>query len=243
MLCGQKLCVLKLCVLSIRAQGIENCNHVIPMGRLPMRTVDSAPGARLDLAVLVPARRSCVAVDLATNAVLRVHHPRQDYIAPFTVVRANVSESTHDRLEQPESIDVSETLQPIGRIMGLRCERLLRSIDNGLNRPTLGFVGPGISLWELDGSRPSVEIIRAPHGATLTVDERGVRCRFAWLHGLEDLPIEDVRLLRRLDWLPSGPLTFRDIAPALGYRPTRFAVALSRPKQGYCYKVIAALLP
>ena len=126
------------------------------MGRVPVRTVDAAPGSLLDLAVLAPARRSCVAVDMATNAVLRVHHPRQEYIAPFTVVRAHVSVSTQDRLEQPESIEVAESLLPIGRIMGLRCERLLRSIDSALNHPTLGFVGPGISLWELDGSRPSV---------------------------------------------------------------------------------------
>ena len=213
------------------------------MGRVPVRTVDAAPGSLLDLAVLAPARRSCVAVDMATNAVLRVHHPRQEYIAPFTVVRAHVSAATQDRLEQPESIEVAESLLPIGRIMGLRCERLLRSIDSELNHPTLGFVGPGISLWELDGSRPSVEIVRAPHSAVVTVDERGVRCHFRWSRGTEDLQIEDPRLLRRLDWLPSGRLGLRDIGPALGYRPTRFAVALSRPKQGYCYKVIASLLP
>ena len=59
----------------------------------------------------------------------------------------------------------------------------------------------------------------------------------------EDLPVEDARLLRQLDWLPSGRITLRDCAPALGFRPTRMTVALSRPHHGYCYKVVAAFLP
>ncbi len=208
-----------------------------------VRQVNTTPGTQLDLVVLVPARRSCVAVDVATNAVLRVHHPRQDEIAPFTVVRTWVAERRSDRLEQPEAIDVSDTLRPIGRIVGVRCERLLRSIDSELQRSTLGIPGPGIPLWELDGSRPSVEIVKAPFNTVLTVDERGVRCQFRGPRGIEDLPVEDRRLLRRLDWLPSGRLALRDLAVALGHRPSRMAVALSRPQQGYCYKVIASLLP
>ena len=213
------------------------------MGRLIVRTVNATPGSVLDLAVLAPARRSCVAVDMATNAILRVHHPRQASVEPFTVVRVEVGESTVERIEQPEAIEVQTPLRPIGRILGMRCERLLRSVGSDLDHPALGIPGPGISLWQLDGSRPSVDVLRVPHSTSISLDERGLRCRVRWAHGAEDLPIEDDRLLRQLDWLPSGRLTLRDCAPALGFRPTRMTVALSRPRQGYCYKVVAAFLP
>ncbi len=232
-----------LCALSIRALTIANCNNVIPMGRVVVRTVNTAPGSVLELAMLASGRRSSVAVDLATNAVLRIHHPRQLEIESFSVVRARVAEPTVDRPDQPESIDAHEPLRTIGRLAGMRCERLLRSIDGQPHRATLGIPGPGIALWQLDGTRPSVEIVRAPHTTQISVDERGVRCRFSWERGAEELPIEDPRLLRQLDWLPSGPLSLRSCARALGFRPTRMTVALGRPRDGYCYKVVAALLP
>jgi hypothetical protein len=232
-----------LCAQSIRALTIANCNNVIPMGRLVVPTVNTAPGSVLELAVLASGRRSSVAVDLASNAIVRVHHPRQHEIDAFAVVQAVVAEPNIERPEQPESIDAQETLRPIGRLVGLRCERLLRSIDTAANRATLGIAGPGIALWQLDGTRPSVEIVRARVDTQITVDERGVRCRFSWERGAEELPIEDPRLLRQLDWLPSGPLSLRSCARALGFRPSRMAVALGRPRHGYCYKVVAALLP
>ncbi len=213
------------------------------MGRVIVRTVNTAPGSLLELAVLAPARRSCVAVDLATNTILRVHHPRQTAVEPFSVVRVEVGEPTVERLEQPEAIDVKAPLRSIGRILGMRCERLLRSVGSDLDHPALGIPGPGISLWQLDGSRPSVEVLRVPMSAAISLDERGLRCRVRWAHGAEDLPVEDARLLRQLDWLPSGRTTLRDCAPALGFRPTRMTVALSRPHHGYCYKVVAAFLP
>ena len=213
------------------------------MGRLVVPTVNTLPGSHLELAVLAAGRRSSVAVDLATNVVLRVHHPRQHEAEPFDVVRVRVAEPTIDRPEQPESIDSDRPLHTIGRLLGMRCERLLRTIDAEPDHATLGIPGPGIALWQLDGSRRSVVVVRIPHDARISVDERGVRCRFRWEHGTEDLPIEDSRLLRQLDWLPSGRLSLRSCAPALGFRPSRMTVALGRPRNGYCYKVIAALLP
>jgi hypothetical protein len=232
-----------LCAQSIRALTIANCNNVIPMGRLVVPTVNTAPGSVLELAMLASGRRSSVAVDLATNAIVRVHHPRQVEIDSFAVVRALVAEPTIERPDQPESIDADEPLRTIGRLAGVRCEKLLRSIDGQPHRASLGIAGPGIALWQLDGTRPSVEIVRAPFDTWISVDERGVRCRFSWERGAEELPIEDPRLLRQLDWLPSGRISLRACSRALGFRPSRMAVALGRPRNGYCYKVVAALLP
>ena len=164
-------------------------------------------------------------------------------LQPFSVVRAEVGDPQAERTEQPEAIDVRLPLRPLGRLVGVRCERLLRSIGTDADHSSLGIPGPGIPLWQLDGSRPSVEVLRIPSSATISVDERGVRCSFRWDRGAESLPVEDIRLLRQLDWLPSGRLSLRDCTPALGFRPSRMTVALSRPTNGYCYKVIASLLP
>ena len=199
----------------------------------------------LDLLVLAAGRRSCVGINLRSGALVRTHQsePSSVGLGPFDTARAPMLLRQTDRPDQPEAVEVQRPLTPTGVMGGWRVDRALRNVSHPGTKPLLGFVGPALPYWELDGDRPSVSVIPIDSSVSISVDHRGVRCRFVWHHGGVDLPLEDLRVLAKLDWLPSGPLRGRRLHHSLGFRPERAVVALSRPIKGYCYKVIAGLLP
>ena len=55
--------------------------------------------------------------------------------------------------------------------------------------------------------------------------------------------MEDSHAARALDAARRERLSGKDLANALGYRPHYVLTALSRPRDGHCYKVCAAILP
>ncbi len=207
----------------------------------PQRT--SRPGATIDLAVLASGRRSTIGVDLASGAFVRsAEPPRPNLVAPFTVVTGRTVATTIDRPEQPELLQFAHPLEPMERLRGRRAERLIKPLIHPRNRPLLGFHGPSAPWWDLENSG-SVALVEPERGPVIAMDDRGVRCHFAWADHRYDLPLEDVRLLARLDWLPNGPCRPNQLVGALGYVPTRLVIALGRPVRGYCPKVVAGLLP
>jgi hypothetical protein len=209
-------------------------------------TQQPATVGELDILVLAAGRRSCIGVHLGTGALVRTHQPRAtgDQLLPFDTARALVSKSQFERLDQPEALEIATPLTWSGSMYGWRVDRILRSVMHPLNQPLLGSVSSTLPFWTIKGDRPSVSLVSiASSSLSITVDGRGVRCRFPWNNGFIDLPLEDRSVLSRLDWLPSSPLQGSTLTRAIGFRPARAIVALSRPVNGYCHKVIAGLLP
>jgi hypothetical protein len=55
--------------------------------------------------------------------------------------------------------------------------------------------------------------------------------------------MEDRRAIAALDAARRDRLSGKDPEGALGFRPHYLVVVLSRPRDGHCYKTVAALLP
>jgi hypothetical protein len=55
--------------------------------------------------------------------------------------------------------------------------------------------------------------------------------------------MEDRRATDALDRARRDRLSGKDLEGALGFRPHYLVVVLSRPRDGHCYKTVAALLP
>lgn len=202
-------------------------------------------GDAIALLVLAPGYRSCVGVDLDSGAMVRAHHPprQRGLLRPFVVAEGVVRDPRFDRPEQPESVDLAGALQPIGHLRGWRADRYLRPLLHPKHRPILDLQGPSIHWWQLEGDRPSVALVAPESEPVVHVDGRGVRVRFAWNGSTQDLPLEDPRVLSRLDWTPPSPLRGPQLLDLLGFVPERLVVAMSRPIQGLCHKVVAGLLP
>ena len=208
-----------------------------------VRQRQSLVGATIEFVVLAGGRRTCIGIDLESGAFVRASEPlRNSPIRPFTVVRGIASSTTLDRPEQPEYVRFSESLVVTDRLDRRKMDKLVRPLVHPKHRPLLGFHGPSAPWWEHETSG-SVALVEPERGPVVELAERGLRCRFLWSGLHYDLPLEDTRILAKLDWLPTGPVPHNEISTIMGFRPDRLVVALGRPDRGYCPKVIAGFIP
>lgn len=209
-----------------------------------VRCRTTTPGSVLEVMVLASGRRSCIGVDLDSGAFVRtVESVPRPLLKPFTVVRGTTTRAEDERPEHPERATFDGPLTPIGLITPKRAQRLIRPLIHPKSQPLLGFHGPSIPWWERDTNGPSVAIVEVDRSFHANLSTRGLRARFAWNRSVQDLPLEDLRVLERLDWVSQQGNATMPIAEMLGFRATRLVVAIGRPVNGHCPKVIAGLLP
>jgi hypothetical protein len=195
----------------------------------------------LEMLVLAAEPHACVSVDVASGAFVRARYPDGAFarLAPLDVATAEVAApDTPLDTTRPELVDLATAPRRVGRLGRRRAERLLRPLLHPRGRPLLGFVGPAVRFWTLTGDRPSVAIVEPERGPRLRPAAHGYDCHFQWQGLRHVLPLADRGAAAALDrWGPAH------LARVLGFPPRRLLVALTPPVNGYCYKVVAGLLP
>lgn len=182
----------------------------------------SLAGAEVQLLLLAGGQRWCAAIHLDSGALVSARwHEAVPGLAPYVVVRAQVAgdQGGADPM-RPDEVALDGPPRPVGRVSRRRADRLLRPVLHPAGEHLLGSPGAAAPYWTIDGTRPSVTVV-APSPAPVVA---GGRCRFRWRNVAHDLPV-----------LP-GALAGRP------RHPSRVVVTYSTPRQGYCYKVVAALL-
>ena len=182
----------------------------------------SLAGGDVDLLVLAGGQRWCAAIHLDTGALVTARWDMPvDGLTPMLVARARVADDQSQvDPARPEEVTLDTPPRPLGQASRRRAQRLLRDVLHPVADHLLGFPGPATPYWTLDGTRPATTVV-AP--SSTPVVARGV-CRFRWRNATHALPV-----------LPHA-LTTRP------RHPRRLVVTLSAPREGYCYKVVAALL-
>ncbi len=177
-----------------------------------------------DVPVLVVAAgpRWCAAIDLNSGALRLARWPEPGpVLAPYTLARVEVA---HDQggadPTRPEDVVLTAAPAPTGRVGRRRAERWLRPLLHPEGQDLLGSAGPDVAYWTVTADRPSVAVVSPSSPPVLLGD----RCHFRWGSAVQVLPALDGA--RR--WCPA--------------HPRRVLVALSGPRDGRCYKVVAALL-
>jgi len=183
-------------------------------------------GQEVRLLVLSASALGLAAVDLTSGAVVRAGARGLDRLdlRPFDVVRARLAVDA-EPLDptQPEAVALAGPPRPLGRLSPRQIDRWLRPVLHPEWSHLLGFAGPSIPFWELEGSRPSVAV--AATRAVVTVGDDGlVRCRFLWRTLVHDLPVDACR----------GAFLPREAE--------RIVVALTPPIDGHCHKVVTGLI-
>ena len=190
------------------------------------------------------------AVDLRGGTVVRLRmtgggDEQRDWV-PFDVVDVHwAADPERDDLAQPEAVTVAEVPVKVGRMSGRRARRVLKHVVTPPEQHLLGFAGQAWPYWEFHGMRPSVAVVTPSRGPLLfrrRADD-SVWVRFGWPRSDNWLPVEDRRAVAALWASQRDRLAGKDLAGALGFRPSFLVVTLSRPRDGHCYKVVAALLP
>jgi hypothetical protein len=200
--------------------------------------------------VLASTPDDTVAVDLGTGAVVRLRIDWGDTaepgLAPFEVVDVSwADDPERDDLAQPEAVTVAGVPAALGPMKGRHARRVLRSLVIPNEHHLLGFPGSSAPYWEFHGMRPSVAVVVPSRGPLLfrRREDDTVWTRFGWPRSDNWLLVEDRRAIAALQSARRDRLAGKDLAGALGFRPYFLVVALSRPRDGHCYKVVVALLP
>ncbi len=210
---------------------------------LPYRV--AVAGAQLRMLVLAADDGGCVGVDMESGAFVRATFPGGvDGLAPFDVAVGEITDPSepvdHSR---PESVALAAGPRRIGSVSPRRAERWLEPLQHPRRGALLGFPGRAVPYWTLAGDRPSLTLVELAAGPQVRRTSFGYECRFAWQGGRHQLPLLDQQSLTRLDEVGWPRYSARDLQHLLGYRVRRLLVVLTPPSRGYCYKVVASLLP
>jgi hypothetical protein len=218
---------------------------------LPRRALlDLTPGSTTHGLVLGSTREDTTVIELTSGAIVRWRIPwpqgTDTDLALFDVVEAELSEDLEgDDLAQPEAVTVSSLPRQIGKMRGRKVRKMLEQLQTPSDGPLFGFRGPSAPYWEFRGERPSVALIVADRGPQLLrrYEDNSTWVRFGWDRDDVWLLCEDPHATRALDAARRGTLAGKDLAVALGFRPTYVLTTLSQPIMGHCYKICTGLLP
>jgi hypothetical protein len=219
--------------------------------RTPHRSsVDLAPGSSVHGLVLGSTNESTTVVDLASQAIVRWRVPwpagEETDLAAFDVVEGELaSEIERDDLAQPEAVTLVDLPRRLGTYHGRRVRGWLEQLASPADGPLFGFRGPSAPYWEFRGERPSVALIAADRGPQLLrrPDDGSTWVRFGWFGDDVWLLCEGAHAIRTIEATRRTSLSGKDLATALGFRPTYVLTTLSRPLDGHCYKSCTGLLP
>jgi hypothetical protein len=210
---------------------------------MPRRVAIS--GAELQMLVLAADARGCVGVDLDSGAFVRASHPGHDerMAEAFDIVTGRIAGGDPPDASRPETVTLAAPPRVTGRLSGRRAERYLSALHHPPRGPLLGFTGRAIPYWTLNGDRPSVTLVGDIAGPQLRLAPAGYECSFTWQGARHQFVLGDRTLTAELRAVGWPRYSSRDLQTFLGYRVRRLLVVLTPPHDGYCYKLVAALLP
>lgn len=208
-------------------------------------------GAELRMLVLAADPGGCVGVDLESGAFVRATYDRRRRSSrgggeptTFDLVSGEIAPSSDPPdVSRPETVVLAAPPKRTGQLSARRAERYLAPLHQPRRGPLLGFPGPTVPYWTLAGDRPSLTLVEIVAGIQVRRARWGYECRFPWQGARQQLPLADTRLVAQLEDVGWPRYSGRDLQRLLGYRVGRLLVVLSPPRQGYCYKVVASLLP
>lgn len=206
-----------------------------------LRTTDTAPAS-----APAPAPAPAPAAGEPAGPPGPPDRSEQQVLLPFDVVDATWAEDPQrDDLAQPEAVTIAGPPELVGSLRGRKARRVLKGLVASPEQHLLGFPGSAAPYWEFHGMRPSVTLVAPSRGPVLfrRKADDSVWARFGGPRSDHWLPVEDRRALACLWTTGRDRLSGRSLAGALGFRPQYVLVTVSRPRQGHCYKTVAALLP
>jgi hypothetical protein len=218
---------------------------------MPQRlSVDLTPGSTVYGLVLGSTNESTTIVDLASQTIVRWRIPwPADFVTDLTlfdVVEAVLAEDiARTDLAQPEAVTLAELPRRLGTYRGRRVRKWLEALATPADGPLFGFRGPSAPYWEFRGERPSVALVAADRGPQLMRrhDDGSTWVRFGWFGDDIWLLCEDQHAIRTIEATRRPSLSGKDLATALGFRPTYILTTLSQAIDGHCYKSCTGLLP
>ncbi len=195
---------------------------------------------RLRLLLLAPGDGEAAGIDLDTGGLVwAVWDPEASNVVairlrPLDVVTARtVANPPAPDPARPETVELKDPPVAIGRLQGRRAARLLTPLHHPEKNELLGFAGPAVPYWTLEGDHPSMTIVNPYGDVVLVTTEEGLMVRFRFRGHVNELPCTDQAAIDAIAKRGGHSLRAK----------RRLLVTLSAPYLGHCYKIVPALLP
>ncbi len=213
--------------------------------RTDVRYRVAVAGAELRMLVLAAGPSGCVGVDLDSGAFVRAQFPAptDEPLAPLDMITCALGEPLDPPDPRPEAVQLDAVPRRTGRVSGKRAVRWLTPLHHPKGQPLLGFTGASLPYWTLTGESPSLALVVPEGSPKVVLGDWGYECVFNWQGLPHQFPLVDSTLVEVLPRLGLRYMSASELARVLGYKPGRLLVVLSEPRQGYCCKEVAALLP
>jgi hypothetical protein len=220
----------------------------IPRSIEPGATRSSREGAKLTCLILATYFEECLGIDLASGAFVRIlgmAPPGTPRPGAYRAVEISIGRNDEPFDPTRPELVVAAGARILGEVRGRRVRRLFAQLEarNHLGATVVSSRGPSIAYVDLDGSTPSIAMIRARTASLeaavvgssvlLGVSFGGVRQR---------LPVYDPRVIRAASRAAPRPLLGAGLVRELGYEPSHVLVGLGDVNEGHVRKVVFALL-
>jgi hypothetical protein len=199
--------------------------------------------------ILATYAEECLGIDLSSGAFVRIvamDPPAPPRHGAYRVVEISIGRNDEPfDPTRPELVVAAGVPKVLGEVRGRRVRHLFAQLATH-DRPGATVVstrGPSIAYVDLDGSTPSISMLRAKTaqlevgvvGATtmLGVTFGGVRQRF---------PVVDRSVIEAASRVAPRPLSGASLVRELGYEPSHVLVGLGDVREGHVRKVVFALL-
>jgi hypothetical protein len=196
--------------------------------------------------VLAADPSGCVGVDLDSGAFVRASYTPAAVRPPelFDIVTGRIGDASQPLdVSRPESLRLEAPPVVDGQMSPRKAARWLDPLVHPRRGPVLGFSGRAVPYWTLAGDRPSLTLLDVASAPHVRLAEGGYECRFTWQTARHQYPLGDRRLATQLEAVGWPRYSGRELHRLLGWKVRRLLVVLTPPHEGYCYKVVAALLP
>lgn len=237
-------------MVSLRRDPTERTVKSFVEGIKARSSLDLTPGRSMFGLVLSSTAESTTVVDIASGAIVRwrINWPTDvaSDLAAFDVAEAQFADDLERTdLAQPEAVTIAGLPRRLGNYRGKSVRRWLEQLVSPDDGPLFGFRGPSAPYWEFRGERPSVALIAPDRGPQLMrrFEDGSTWVRFGWNGDDIWLLCEDQHAIRTIEATRRGSLSGKDLATALGFRPSYVLTTLSSPIDGHTYKSCSGILP
>lgn len=189
-------------------------------------------------------------LDTKGARVLRLEpkQPPAEEFAPVPYLPISVGEifeSEHADPMRPEFRHCDMLATSATKLKKRRVRKSLKRLVAPAHYPPLLVTGPSIAYARLQGDIPSVGILPLVKTSAIRIDARDGRphLHVEWQHAHHSIPLTD-EMVTRLGVLEEEQVLHpKELKGLLGFKPRFVLLGFALPQDGYCRKVVIALLP
>ena len=221
----------------------------IPRSIKPGASRSNQEGAKLNCLILASYADECHGIDLASGAFVRIvgmERPVTPRPGAYRVVEISIGRNDEPfDPTRPELVVAGGVPRMLGDAKGRRVRHLFAQLEtrDHLGATVVSTRGPSIAYVDLDGTTPSIAMIRAKT-AELEVAIAGTTTMLGITFGgvRQHLPVVDQHVIHAASRAAPRPLVGARLVRELGYEPSHVLVGLGDVREGHVRKVVFALL-